>query len=110
MQVTNNTNRKLGLPNGVAVGKGLTVEVKELDTDNAVIKAWIDSGFLSVDGLEDAQGGESNADEVKPLSKMNMAELKEYIVENGGEFDEADKKDALLANAQAIEDDLNQEG
>lgn len=40
----------------------------------------------------------------KPVSKMTVAELEEYIIENGGEFAESDNKPELLVIAQAIED------
>lgn len=45
--------------------------------------------------------------DVKPVSKMTVPDLEEYIIENGGEFAESDKKPELLVIAQAIEDAKN---
>ena len=68
--------------------------------------------LLEIDAVEQVDlpdtDTDTDTDEVKPVSKMTVPELKEYIVEHGGEFDEADKKDALVVIAEAIENELNQ--
>lgn len=50
-------------------------------------------------------------DEIKPLTKMKVNELQNYIADNGGDFELDDNKAVLLEIAQAIEEQLatNQE-
>jgi len=50
-------------------------------------------------------------DESKPLTKMKVNELQNYIADNGGDFELDDNKTVLLEIAQAIEEQLatNQE-
>lgn len=50
-------------------------------------------------------------EEIKPLTKMKVNELQNYIADNGGDFELDDNKTVLLEIAQAIEEQLatNQE-
>ena len=50
-------------------------------------------------------------DEIKPLTKMKVNELQNYIADNGGDFELDDNKAVLLEIAQAIEEQIatNQE-
>lgn len=46
-------------------------------------------------------------DETKPLTKMKVNELQNYIADNGGDFELDDNKAVLLEIAQVIENELN---
>jgi len=50
-----------------------------------------------------------NTEKVKTISKMTVADLEEYIIENGGEFAESDNKPDLLEIALEIEADKDSE-
>lgn len=99
MQVTNNSKSRLVLTDGQSVLSGETVSSPDFDQDNHVMKAWVEAGLISV--------ADSAGDQSKPLTKMKVDELQDYITENGGEFAETDRKDDLLLIAQDIEEKLN---
>lgn len=87
------------LTDGQSVLSGETVSSPDFDQDNHVMKAWVDAGLILVADITD--------DQSKPLTKMKVDELQDYITENGGEFAETDRKDDLLLIAQDIEEKLN---
>lgn len=99
MDITNNSKSRLVLTDGQSVMSGETVSSPDFDQDNHVMKAWFDAGLISVADNADNQS--------KPLTKMKIDELQNYIADNGGEFADTDKKDDLLLIAQDIEDKLN---
>lgn len=99
MDITNNSKSRLVLTDGQSVLSGETVSSPDFDQDNHVMKAWVEAGLISV--------ADSAGDQSKPLTKMTVKELQEYITENGGDFELEDKKDDLLLIAQAIESQLN---
>lgn len=99
MQVTNNSAGRLVLSDGQAIDAGQTVDVKDFDDKHHVTKAWLGAEYLTVNDSEDNQP--------KLLTKMKVDELQGYITENGGEYQDDDKKDTLLILAQEIEDKLN---
>lgn len=49
---------------------------------------------------------EDDEDQTKPLTKMTVKELQDYIANNGGEFSSDDQKADLLLIAQGIEAEL----
>ena len=99
MDITNNSKSRLVLTDGQSVMSGETVSSPDFDQDNHVMKAWIDAGLISV--------ADSTDDQLKPLTKMKVNELQNYIADNGGDFELDDKKDDLLLIAQEIESKLN---
>lgn len=72
-------------------------EVTGLDDERYV--ELLELGKVRVEQVEE--------DETKPINKMKVDELQDYITANGGEYQDDDKKDTLLILAQEIESKLN---
>lgn len=97
-QGVNSSMRVAGILFAKGVETALTVEqVKALKAD------YFGKAFLDDGSLVEAEQAKAEPD-TKPVSKMTVPELEFYIIDNGGEFDEEDKKAELLVIAQAIED------
>lgn len=81
-----------------SVGKFRTGdEVKGLSDER--IKQLVELDAVTVEQGED--------DEIKPINKMKVDELQDYITANDGECQDDDKKETLLILAQEIESKLN---
>lgn len=79
------------------------VETELTDEQDKTLKADRFGKVMIADGsLVEIKDAEDKG--AKPVGKMTVAELEEYIIENGGEFAESDNKPELLVIAQAIED------
>lgn len=96
------TNRSVKIA-GVLFNKGVDTEltaeqVKAVKVDRFG-KAFLDDGTL----VETESDTDATPD-TKPVDKMTVKELEQYITDNGGEFGDDDKKPELLVIAQAIED------
>lgn len=98
MDITNNSKSRLVLTDGQSVLSGETVSSPDFDQDNHVMKAWVDAGLISVT--------DSTDDQSKPLTKMKVNELQNYIADNGGDFELDDNKAVLLEIAQVIEEQI----
>ena len=46
MKITNLSQATLTLPTGEVLGKGETVEVKDVDEKHHVVSAWLDAGLI----------------------------------------------------------------
>lgn len=70
-----------------------------------------DERYAELVGLGKVRVEQGEDDESKPLTKMKVNELQNYIADNGGDFELDDNKTVLLEIAQAIEEQLatNQE-
>lgn len=99
MDIKNNSKSRLVLTDGQSVLSGETVSSPDFDQDNHVTKAWVEAGLISV--------ADSTDDQPKPLNKMRVDELQNYITANGGEYLDDDNKPDLLLIAQDIESELN---
>lgn len=92
---------------GVLFKKGaeteLTAEqVKAVKADRFG-KAFLDDGTLF-----EAESNIEPAPDAKPIDKMTVKELEEYIKANGGEFTDDDNKPELLTIAQGIADNQSE--
>lgn len=94
MKLTNNYTGNLALADGTVIRAGQTLEIDSFDAKHTTHAQWLDDGMLSI--------GNDNG---KAVDSMTVAELKDYITANGGEFDDSDKKPDLLAIAQGIDGD-----
>ena len=99
MQITNVSKSRLVLATGDVIEAGGVIDAPSFDDKHSVMKAWLDAGLISIASTTD--------DQSKPLSKMKVNELQNYIADNGGDFDNDDQKSDLLMIAQGIEDKLN---
>lgn len=86
---------------GIMFIKGATTEITA-DLDKALKADRFGKAMIADGSLVEIKDAEIK--DAKPVSKMTVAELEEYIIENGGEFAESDNKPELLVIAQAIED------
>lgn len=100
------TNRSVKIA-GVLFNKGvdteLTAEQAKAVKDDRFGKLFLDDGTL-VETKADADADADAAPETKPVDKMTVKELEQYITDNGGQFADDDNKPELLKIAQGIED------
>lgn len=100
------TNRSVKIA-GVLFNKGvdteLTAEQAKAVKADRFGKAFLDDGTL-VETKADADADADAAPETKPVDKMTVKELEQYITDNGGQFADDDNKPELLKIAQGIED------
>lgn len=101
MDITNKSNGALVLPTGEAINAGQTISVSAntFDQEHYVLSTWIEAGMLTAERTED------DAEE-KSLNRMTVAELQQYLTDNGGTFEEDDNKKTLFGNASKLEADL----
>lgn len=93
---------------GILFAKGVETELNA-EQVKALKADCFGKAFLGDGSLVEVEQAETELD-AKPVSKMTAPELEAYIIDNGGEFGEEDKKAELLVIAQAIEGAKNDKG